>query len=305
MFVSENFRRRSKKAPKSENNFLFSFWKVHAAMLHFLSVRRAAARALSSQPTYETVLYERRGAVGLITLNRPKVNALSSALVRDVVHCAAAADADPTIGALILTGNAKFFAAGADIAEMSSKSYMDIYKGGMFKELDQLSALRTPIIAAVGGYALGGGCELAMACDFILASDTAVFGQPEIKLGTIPGLGGTQRFTRALGKARAMELVLTGDTMPAQEAAARGLVSRVVPAKELMDDAFATADKIAAHSKPIVSLAKTCVNAAFETSLAEGLRLERHLFYSTFATADQKIGMKAFVEKGNAAFTDE
>ena len=179
------------------------------------------------------------------------------------------------------------------------------YQTRLFSELDQLSAVAKPVIAAVNGFALGGGCELAMACDFILASDKARFGQPEIKLGTIPGLGGTQRFTRALGKARAMELVLTGDMITADEACARGLVSRVVPAGELLEDALATAAKIAAMSEPIVAMAKTCVNVSFETSLAEGLRTERALFYSSFATKDQKIGMKAFVEKAPPAFEHE
>ncbi|KAJ1640572.1 enoyl-CoA hydratase/carnithine racemase [Pavlovales sp. CCMP2436] len=290
----------------------------------------ATRRALSSVDAYETILYERRGAVGLITLNRPKVNALSSKLVNalnsklvaEVAHCTAAADSDGEVGAIIITGNARFFAAGADITEMSTKSFADVYKNAMFSELDALSRVRKPIIAAVNGFALGGGCELAMACDFIIAGDSAVFGQPEIRLGkstvfplltaalsasivrTIPGLGGTQRFTRALGKARAMELVLTGDNLTAAEAAARGLVSRVVPATMLLDEAFETANKIAALSKPIVAIAKSAVNASFEGSLVEGLRLERHLFYSTFALNDQKVGMKAFIEKNKAEFTD-
>lgn len=253
-------------------------------------------RTLSSTP-YRTILYERRGAVGLITLNRPKVNALSSELVGEVARAAAAADADPEVGAMVITGNDKFFAAGADIAEMASKSFSDAYQSAIFSELEGLGRVRKPIIAAVGGYALGGGCELAMACDFIIAGDTAVFGQPEIRLGTIPGLGGTQRFTRALGKARAMELVLTGDNLPAAEAVARGLASRMVPAASLLDEALATAGRIAGLSRPIVALAKTSVNAAFEGSLAEGLKFERHLFYATFGTADQKAGMAAFVGK--------
>lgn len=262
--------------------------------------RRAASSAAGA---YETILYERRGSVGLITLNRPKVNALSSTLVSEVARCAAAADADPDVGAMIITGNDKFFAAGADIAEMSSKSYMDIYQASMFSELDGLGKVRKPIIAAVNGYALGGGCELAMACDFIIAGDKAVFGQPEVTLGTIPGLGGTQRFARALGKARAMELVLTGDHMKAEEAVLRGLASRMVPAESLLDEAFVAANKIAALSKPIVALAKASVNASFEGSLAEGLRLERHLFYSTFGTHDQKVGMEAFLNKAKPAWT--
>ncbi|KAG8464206.1 hypothetical protein KFE25_003269 [Diacronema lutheri] len=273
------------------------------------AARRLARRALSSSGSaagaYETILFERRGAVGLITLNRPKVNALSSTLVAEVARCAASADADPDVGALVITGNDKFFAAGADIAEMSTKSYMEIYRAAMFSELEGLGKVRKPIVAAVNGYALGGGCELAMACDFIIAGDTAVFGQPEIKLGTIPGLGGTQRFTRALGKARAMELVLTGDTLSAEEAVARGLASRMVPAASLLDEALASASKMAALSRPIVALAKASVNAAFEGSLAEGLRFERHLFYSTFGTRDQKVGMKAFIEKSAPCWTHE
>ena len=200
----------------------------------------------------------------------------------------------------------KAFAAGADIKVMSSKSYMDMYKARLYgAEFAKISNVRKPIIAAVNGFCLGGGCELAMSFDFILAADTAKFGQPEIKLGTIPGLGGTQRFTRALGKSRAMELVLTGDMMSADEACTRGLVSRVVPAASLLDDALATAAKIASMSQPIVGMAKDCVNASFESSLAEGLRLERSLFYSTFATKDQKIGMAAFVDKAKAEFKDE
>jgi len=274
----------------------------------------AAARALSlparrgfssaAPAPYECITYEKKGRVGLLTLCRPKVNALSTTLVRELAVCAKAADADVDVAALVITGSTKFFAAGADIAEMSSLSYMEMYRRRLFGELDGLQQVSIPVIAAVNGFALGGGCELAMACDFILAGDSAVFGQPEIKLGTIPGLGGTQRFTRAIGKARAMELVLTGDHMTAEEAVARGLASRIVPASDLVADALDTARKIAAQSKPIVSMAKTAVNASFETSLSEGLHLERQLFYSTFATEDQKIGMKAFVDKATPEFRD-
>jgi enoyl-CoA hydratase len=211
---------------------------------------------------YTCITEEVRGAVGLITLNRPKaLNALSPDLVRELAQAVGAFDADPAVRAMVLTGaGEKAFAAGADITAMAPKSYMDMYTTKLFGELDEISAARTPIIAAVNGFALGGGCELAMACDFILAADTARFGQPEIKLGTIPGLGGTQRFTRAIGKSRAMELTLTGDMMSAEEACARGLVSRVVPAAELLDDALATAAKIADMSAPIVAIAKDCVN---------------------------------------------
>jgi len=270
----------------------------------------AAVRARSlSASAYKCILTEVRAdvGVGLITLNRPKaLNALSPDLVKEVAHAAQQMDADKTVRCMVITGaGEKAFAAGADIKVMRDATYMTMYQTRLFSELDQLSSVGKPIIAAVNGFALGGGCELAMACDFILAGDTARFGQPEIKLGTIPGLGGTQRFTRALGKARAMELVLTGDMITAEEAAARGLVSRVVPAADLLDDALATAAKIAAMSEPIVAMAKTCVNVSFETGLTEGLRTERALFYSTFATQDQKIGMKAFVEKTPPNFIHE
>jgi len=255
-------------------------------------------RSLSSSAD-APVLREVRGAVGLLTLNRPKaLNALSPALVASLVEEARALDADAAVGAIVLTGAGdKAFAAGADIKVMQSKSYAEMVETKLFGEMDDLKRLDKPVIAAVNGFALGGGCELAMACDFILAADSARFGQPEIKLGTIPGLGGTQRFARALGKARAMELVLTGDMMSAEEARERGLVARVVPAADLLADALATGEKIAAMSKPIVAMAKRCVNVAFETSLTEGLRFERTEFYASFATEDQKIGMKAFVAK--------
>lgn len=260
---------------------------------------RALSTATKAHGAYETILHETRGAVALITLNRPKqLNALSPSLVKELVTCAAAYDADPDVGAIVVTGaGEKAFVAGADIKFMASQTYMDMFKGQLFLELDELSAVRKPVIAAVNGFALGGGCELMMLCDFAVAADTAKFGQPEIKLGTIPGLGGTQRFTRAIGKSRAMELCLTGDLIGAEEAAARGLVSRVVPADQLIEDVVATAAKIAGMSQPIVAMAKECVDVAFESSLAEGLRFERRLFYSSFATADQKIGMKAFVDK--------
>jgi len=267
---------------------------------------RLSSRCFST-PAYECIIPEARGNVGLITLNRPKaLNALNPTLVRELVESAQAFDADESIGAIVVTGSGnKAFAAGADIKVMADKSFMDMYKTQLFGELDDISRIRKPIIAAVNGFALGGGCELAMACDFILAADTATFGQPEIKLGTIPGLGGTQRFTKAVGKSRAMELCLTGGNMTAQEALQRGLVSRLVPADELLDDALKTAAKIASHSQPVVAIAKTCVNAAFETTLAEGLRFERNIFYATFATKDQKIGMEAFTKKEKAEFVHE
>jgi enoyl-CoA hydratase len=262
------------------------------------------SRAFGASRHYSCIIEEIRGPVGVITLNRPKaLNALSPDLVKELAQSAKSLDANPDVGAIVVTGSGdKAFAAGADIKVMQPLDYMDMYKQRLFSELDELSSVRKPIIAAVNGFALGGGCELAMACDFILAADTATFGQPEIKLGTIPGLGGTQRFARALGKSRAMELVLTGDLMSAEEAVARGLASRVVPAAELLDDAIKTATKIARMSQPVVAIAKSCVNVAFESSLAEGLRYERAVFYSTFACEDQKIGMKAFTEKAKPDF---
>lgn len=269
---------------------------------------RSSRTLCTSGAPYKTILSETRGAVGLITLNREKaLNALTPELVGEVAAAATAFDADTSIGAIVITGSGKkAFAAGADIKFMSSKSYMDMHKNRLYSaEFGAIANVSKPIIAAVNGFCLGGGCEFAMACDFILAADTAKFGQPEITLGTIPGLGGTQRWTRALGKSRAMELVLTGEMIGAEEALTRGLVARVVPQDELLEDAIKTASKIASHSQPIVSIAKTLVNAAFESSLAEGLRLERSLFYSTFATEDQKIGMKAFIEKAKPEWKNE
>lgn len=254
---------------------------------------------------YENILLERRGRVGLITLNRPEaLNALNLALMNDVVAAATELDADTEIGAIVLTGSARAFAAGADIKEMSTPSYMDVYLADWFSGWDRLAAVRTPLIAAVSGYALGGGCELAMMCDFIIASDTAKFGQPEITLGVIPGIGGSQRLTRAVGKAKAMELILTGRMMDAIEAERAGLVARIVPADGLLDDALATATTIAAMSLPIAMLAKEVVKAAFETTLDAGIRFERRVFHSVFATDDQKEGMRAFIEKRSPTFTN-
>ncbi|TFC52164.1 enoyl-CoA hydratase [Cryobacterium sp. TMT1-21] len=247
---------------------------------------------------YEHIILERRGRVGLITLNRPKaLNALNDALMHEVVDAATGLDRDPEIGAIVLTGSERAFAAGADIREMAPQTYQDMYAADWFAGWNALTRLRTPLIAAVAGHALGGGCELAMMCDFILAADTAVFGQPEIRLGVIPGIGGSQRLTRAIGKAKAMEMVLTGRTMDAAEAERCGLVARVVPATRLLDEALATAATIAGMSAPVAMLAKEAVNAAFETTLAEGVHVERRLFHSTFALADQKEGMAAFLEK--------
>jgi enoyl-CoA hydratase len=252
---------------------------------------------------FETILLDRKGRVGIITLNRPKaLNALNSQLMREVVAAVEELDADTEIGAILLTGSEKAFAAGADIKEMATKSYAEVYAEDFFSQWDRLSSARTPIVAAVSGYALGGGCELAMLCDFIIASDTAKFGQPEIKLGVIPGIGGSQRLTRAVGKSKAMDMCLTGRNMDAEEAERAGLVSRIVPAADLFDVALEAATTIASMSLPVAMMAKEAVNRAFETTLAEGVKFERRVFHSTFATADQKEGMAAFVEKRTPEF---
>jgi enoyl-CoA hydratase len=253
---------------------------------------------------YEHILVETRDAVGIVTLNRPAaLNALCAALISELAQALDALEADPAIGAIVLTGSDKAFAAGADIKEMAGKSYMDVY-GADFITVgwERVAQCRKPIIAAVAGYALGGGCEMAMMCDFILAADTARFGQPEITIGTIPGAGGTQRLTRFIGKSKAMEMCLTGRMMDAEEAERCGLVSRIIPAAELLDEAVKTAAKIARLSLPVAMMAKESVNRAFETTLAEGIRFERRLFHSTFATEDQKEGMAAFVEKRKPSF---
>ena len=254
--------------------------------------------------TYETVLVETRGKVGIVTLNRPKaLNALSAQLVRELGLALDGFEADGAIGAVVVTGSDKAFAAGADIKEMATKSYMDAYLADFITSgWERVTTCRKPIVAAVAGYALGGGCEVAMMCDFIIAADTARFGQPEITIGTIPGAGGSQRLTRAVGKSKAMEMVLTGRMMDAAEAERSGLVSRVVPAGDLLAEAVKAAEKMASLSLPIVMLAKEAVNRAFETTLAEGVRFERRLFHSTFATEDQKEGMAAFIEKRPPAF---
>ena len=253
---------------------------------------------------YQTILVERRDAVTLVTLNRPEaLNALNSQVLGELVEAFAAYDADSSQRCLVLTGSEKAFAAGADIKEMAAKGFADIYGGGLFDGYDRIVATRKPWIAAVSGYALGGGCELAMMADFILAADSAKFGQPEITLGVTPGTGGSQRLTRAVGKAKAMELCLTGRMMGAGEAEAAGLVARVIPAAELIDEALKAAAKIAAMP-PLAAIAcKEMVNAAFETPLADGLRFERRLFAGLFGTQDQKEGMAAFVEKRPGTFT--
>ncbi|SDE46894.1 enoyl-CoA hydratase [Rhodococcus tukisamuensis] len=247
---------------------------------------------------FETILLDRRGRVGVITLNRPKaLNALNAQLMGEVVAAVEELEQDPEIGAILITGSERAFAAGADIKEMQPKTFADVYAEDLFTQWDRLSAARKPIVAAVAGYALGGGCELAMLCDFIIAADTAKFGQPEIKLGVIPGIGGSQRLTRAVGKAKAMDLCLTGRNMDAEEAERAGLVARIVPAADLLDEALKAATTIAEMSLPIAMMAKEAVNRSFETTLAEGVRFERRVFHSTFATADQKEGMAAFIEK--------
>jgi enoyl-CoA hydratase len=249
--------------------------------------------------TYENIQAENRGPVALITLSRPKAfNALSDDLMDELSQALDTAEADESIRAIVLTGGEKVFAAGADIKGMKDYSYMDAYKSNFItRNWERASRCRKPVIAAVAGYALGGGCELAMMCDFILAADTAKFGQPEITLGTIPGAGGTQRLTRFVGKSKAMEMCLTGRMMDAAEAERAGLVSRVVPAAELVDEAIKVATKIAGLSRPIAMMAKEAVNRAYETTLSEGIRFERRTFHATFATEDQKEGMAAFAEK--------
>lgn len=254
--------------------------------------------------TYETIQIETQGAVGLIRLDRPKaLNALNFTLMREVVAASQAFDADDTIGAIIITGSSRAFAAGADIKDMQAYNYADAYLQDLWAGWDGMKKVRKPVIAAVAGYALGGGCELAMMCDVIYAADTAKFGQPEITLGTIPGMGGTQRLTRAVGKAKAMDLCLTGRMMDAAEALRAGLVARIYPAEQLLTEAVAAADMIAGYGLLSVMAAKEAVNRAFESTLAEGVRFERRLFHGLFGTADQKEGMAAFVEKRPAAFT--
>ena len=253
---------------------------------------------------YQTIIVERDGRVGLITLNRPKaLNALNSQVMHEVVAAAQEFDNDPGIGAIVLTGSEKAFAAGADIKEMADLSFADVFGSDFFATWGEFAATRTPTIAAVSGYALGGGCELAMMCDMIYAADTAKFGQPEIKLGIIPGAGGTQRLPRAIGKAKAMDLVLTARMMDAVEAERAGLVSRIVPADKLLDEALGAAAAINALGGPSVLAAKECVNRAYEGGLNDGILVERRLFHALFGTADQKEGMDAFMNKRKPAFT--
>ncbi len=253
---------------------------------------------------YENILVETRGRVGLVRLNRPKqLNALNDALMNELGDALAKFDAEEGIGAMVVTGSEKAFAAGADIGAMKDWGYMDVYKGEYItRNWERMRSIRKPVIAAVAGYALGGGCELALMCDIIIAADTAKFGQPEIKLGIIPGAGGTQRLPRAVGKAKAMDLVLTGRMMDAAEAERSGLVSRVVSADKLLEEALAAAAQIAEFSLPSVMMAKEAVNRAYESPLAEGMLFERRVFHALFATEDQKEGMAAFVEKRKPKF---
>ena len=247
---------------------------------------------------YETILVEQRDRVTLVTLNRPQaLNALNGQVLADLLAAMAAFDADPSQGCAVITGSAKAFAAGADIKEMQAQGFADMYGGNFFAGWEQFVRTRKPVIAAVAGYALGGGCELAMMCDFILAADTAKFGQPEIKLGVTPGMGGSQRLTHAVGKAKAMEMCLTGRMIDAEEAERAGLVARIVPADQLVDEALKTAATIAGMAPLAVLANKEMVNAAFEMGLAQGVQYERRLFHGLFGTADQKEGMAAFVEK--------
>lgn len=255
---------------------------------------------------YKNIILEKKETgVGLIQLNRPDaLNALNAALMEELSHALDDLEADKNIGAIVITGNEKAFAAGADIKEMQSRSFMDVYQADFItKDWERIDQCRKPVIAAVAGYALGGGAEIAMMCDMTIAADTAKFGQPEISIGTLPGAGGTQRLTRAVGKSKAMEMCLTGRLMEAEEAERSGLVTRIVPAAEMLDDALTVAAKIASMPRPMSMMTKEAVKRAFETSLAEGLRFERRMFHASFATEDQKEGMSAFIEKRPAKFS--
>jgi enoyl-CoA hydratase len=253
---------------------------------------------------YEFILSETRGKVGVITLNRPKqMNALNPKLMQELADAMYGFDADANVGAIVITGNEKAFAAGADIVAMKDWDFIDVYKDDYItRDWEHIRKIRKPVIAAVAGFALGGGNELAMACDIVIAADNARFGQPEINLGIVPGAGGTQRLPRAVGKAKAMDMCLTARMMDAAEAERSGLVSRVVPLDKLMEEALAVADRIAAYSLPVVMMVKESVNRAYESSLTEGILFERRAFHSGFALADQKEGMAAFVEKRKPAF---
>jgi enoyl-CoA hydratase len=259
---------------------------------------------MSDEPSYLNILVERRGAVGIVTLNRPQaLNALNAALIAELGAALDDFEADPAIGAIVLTGGEKAFAAGADVKEMAAKTYPEIYLDDFItRGWERVGQCRKPVVAAVAGFALGGGCEIAMMCDIVIAAEGARFGQPEITLGTMPGAGGTQRLARFVGKAKAMDLCLTGRMMDAAEAERSGLVSRVVPAANLLGEAVTIAQRIADMPQPIAMMVKEAVNRAYETGLAEGVRFERRLFHATFATEDQKEGMAAFIEKRKPVF---
>jgi enoyl-CoA hydratase len=259
---------------------------------------------MNDNPAYRNILVDRRGAVGVVTLNRPQaLNALNAALIAELAAALDDFEADPAIGAIVLTGNDKAFAAGADVKEMAGKTYPETYlEDFITRGWERVAQCRKPVVAAVAGFALGGGCEIAMMCDIVVAADSARFGQPEIRLGTMPGAGGTQRLTRFIGKAKAMDLCLTGRMMDAAEAERAGLVSRIVPAADLVAEAVKIAEQIGAMSRPIAMMVKEAVNRAYETTLAEGVRFERRVFHATFATEDRREGMAAFIEKRPPAF---
>ncbi|KAM9326214.1 enoyl-CoA hydratase, mitochondrial [Gastrophryne carolinensis] len=272
-------------------------------------LRLGLFREYSAGSSYQYILVERKGKnenVGFIQLNRTKaLNALCDGLMSEINQALDSFEGDPQIGAIVITGSEKAFAAGADIKEMQNRTFQECYSGGFLTHWNRVSTVRKPVIAAVNGFALGGGCELAMMCDIIYAGEKAQFGQPEILLGTIPGAGGSQRLTRAVGKSLAMEMVLTGDRISAEEAKQAGLVSKVFPVEKVVEEAISCGERIAKNSKLIVAMAKEAVNGAFELSLAEGNKLEKRLFYSSFATDDRKEGMTAFVEKRKASFKDQ
>lgn len=282
-----------------------SFPKNMLTSLRSLTI--AGRRSMSSAATFEYILTEQIGSIGLVTLNRPKaLNALNNGLIDELNVVTKQWDSDPSVKCIVITGSGdKAFAAGADIKEMAKLPFAEVYKTNMFAQWADLARIKKPTIAAVNGFALGGGCELAMMCDIIYASDKAKFGQPEIKLGTIPGCGGTQRLTRAMGKARAMDLCLTGDMFYADEALSSGLVARIFPHDDLMTETMKCANKIATMSQPIAAMAKEAVNESYESGLRTGIEFERRLFHSSFATKDQKEGMDAFSNKRDASFVDE
>jgi enoyl-CoA hydratase len=272
-------------------------------VLNVFTAREPEPEAPKKNGAYETILVSTKGKVGVITLNRPHaLNALNTELISELNRALDAFEADPSIGCIVITGNEKAFAAGVDIKEMQAKTFVEAYGSDFVAPFDRVGHCRKPVIAAVSGYALGGGCELAMSCDIIIAADSAVFGQPEINLGIMPGAGGTQRLPRSVGKAKAMDLCLTGRRMYAAEAETSGLVSRVVPADCLLDEAMNVADNIAKLSQHAVMMIKEAINRGFATTLAEGMRFERGQFYSLFATEDQKEGMSAFIEKRKPVF---